>query len=346
MEIDKIKKLLRFFFFYETEYLFFIKKGKLTGVIKKSIIEENLSDLDRLKEINDEPEKIILEITDLEEALEIYEKYAVKQEEKLVFPVVNSEFELTGLWGRKEIIQSWENIPSIKKWNPAEDEKKQPIKIKIEKKTEETKNDKRAATTESYTKLENEYKKKIYWSNLLINAVETLPLPMLALDTSGVELFFNKEWETNRKGVFKLRTLELIKNAKNIIGEMAIKSELKLSEILKIDTLEKNKTVFMRCIQKAGILENENVKAIGYLFWIEESKDAAFEEKKQIKPFIKENDKKESYLGRTLPEILAEKERKALKWAYDEAGGNLSNAAMLLGIPRQTFSYRYKKLFN
>ena len=45
-----------------------------------------------------------------------------------------------------------------------------------------------------------------------------------------------------------------------------------------------------------------------------------------------------------MPEILAAEEARAMAWAMAEANDNQSDAALLLGIPRQTFNYRYRKL--
>jgi DNA-binding NtrC family response regulator len=45
-----------------------------------------------------------------------------------------------------------------------------------------------------------------------------------------------------------------------------------------------------------------------------------------------------------LDEVLAQTERKLLAWALAEAGGNQSEAAGLLGIPRTTFQYRWRRL--
>ncbi len=52
------------------------------------------------------------------------------------------------------------------------------------------------------------------------------------------------------------------------------------------------------------------------------------------------------FSGRTLPEILAAEEARAMAWAMREANENQSDAALLLGIPRQTFNYRYRKLMR
>jgi DNA-binding NtrC family response regulator len=45
-----------------------------------------------------------------------------------------------------------------------------------------------------------------------------------------------------------------------------------------------------------------------------------------------------------LDEVLAQTERKLLAWALDQAKGNQSEAAGLLGIPRTTFQYRWRRM--
>jgi DNA-binding NtrC family response regulator len=45
-----------------------------------------------------------------------------------------------------------------------------------------------------------------------------------------------------------------------------------------------------------------------------------------------------------LDEVLEQTERKLLAWALDQAQGNQSEAAALLGIPRTTFQYRCRRL--
>lgn len=44
-----------------------------------------------------------------------------------------------------------------------------------------------------------------------------------------------------------------------------------------------------------------------------------------------------------LDEVLGETERRLLRWALDRADGNQSEAAALLGIPRSTFQYRWRR---
>jgi DNA-binding NtrC family response regulator len=44
-----------------------------------------------------------------------------------------------------------------------------------------------------------------------------------------------------------------------------------------------------------------------------------------------------------LDEVLGETERRLLRWALDRAGGNQSEASALLGIPRSTFQYRWRR---
>jgi DNA-binding NtrC family response regulator len=45
-----------------------------------------------------------------------------------------------------------------------------------------------------------------------------------------------------------------------------------------------------------------------------------------------------------LDEVLAQTERRLFTWALTQANGNQSEAAHLLGIPRSTFQYRWRRL--
>ena len=108
--------------------------------------------------------------------------------------------------------------------------------------------------------------------------------------------------------------------------------------------LEHDETIDIRGILRSRVIkvrpirpDSEDVMPAGYLFWLE---PAPLDNHQY--PGTEKN--AATYSGRTLPEILEDEERRALIWAMEQAGGNQSNAAMLLGIPRQTFSYKWKKL--
>ena len=112
-------------------------------------------------------------------------------------------------------------------------------------------------------------------------------------------------------------------------------------EAFKEDTVSPNMIFYLDNILKEQklkmrLIRNKN-KTIGYLFWDSES---GFESaSKSSKGSV-------SYEGKTLNDILAEEEKNILKWAMDKAEGHISNAAKMIGVPRQTFGYKYKKYFK
>ena len=195
------------------------------------------------------------------------------------------------------------------------------------------------------------WKAQIEHGVLAILTIETLPLPLLAADPNGNELFFNTDWrELNKTHLSALGTQYLIHFAKERMAQLALDGALDVKDTIELDVLPDNNIVKMRVIR-------EDTKAIGYLFWIMQRSQKP--EKAQTLGDIKvraltkkdrvsiENEAKSSgFLGRTLPDIVSQEEKRAILWALEQAGGNRSNAAMLLGIPRQTFSYKMQKYFK
>lgn len=183
--------------------------------------------------------------------------------------------------------------------------------------------------------------------SLAIITMEALPLPMLACDTLGNELFLNKDWQFFHKQKKEiLNKHALLEEAKALMVEKAKEGTLDAQTPLLIETFSafnasEKKFIRYNVFLKAIRLEKKegSEKTIGYLFYITP----------EINNKVAVQDTKEepiSYLGRTLPEILAEEEKKVLRWAFLQAGENQSNAAMLLGIPRQTYSYKFNKYFK
>lgn len=181
---------------------------------------------------------------------------------------------------------------------------------------------------------------------LAIITMEALPLPMLACDTLGNELFFNHDWDffyRQKKEILNKHVL--LEEAKAIMVKKAKEGSLNAQTPLWIEKFSAYNAVEKRFIGydvflKAIRLDTDEgqEKTIGYLFYILPQLNAKQE--------VHDTKDQQSYLGRTLPEIVAEEEKKALRWAYLQAGENQSNAAMLLGIPRQTYSYKFNKYFK
>lgn len=190
---------------------------------------------------------------------------------------------------------------------------------------------------DNYTKKNlNQYENKIS-----LYTLETLPIPMMAIDKKGEIIFHNNEWER----IYKLiksdfSTHNLLEKTRDEMARLAFEGSFEKDTIISV--LE-YKAYHIKC---KSIIGHNFTVSLGYLFWAE--KNAEQENIKNPSPSsVSKSEKVESngYLGSTLPEILEREEKKVLAWAFSEAGNNYSNAAMLLGIPRQTFTYRYKKLF-
>ena len=195
------------------------------------------------------------------------------------------------------------------------------------------------------------WKAQIEHGVLAILTIETLPLPLLAADPNGKELFFNTDWrEQNKAHLSALGTQYLINFAKERMAQLALDGALDVKDTIELDVLPDNNIVKMRVIR-------EDTKAIGYLFWIMQRsqkpgkaqtlgdiKVRALTKKDRVS--IENEANSSGFLGRTLPDIVSQEEKRAILWALEQAGGNRSNAAMLLGIPRQTFSYKMQKYFK
>ncbi|MDH5716117.1 MAG: helix-turn-helix domain-containing protein [Spirochaetia bacterium] len=364
MENHILKNLLKLFYYFSIDYIFYIEKGLLKGFFYKRDIEEKLSDLDEVKSFNNKIDTILNKLQNLETALEIHQSFSFLYEENKVIPIVNSNIEVVGLWGRKEIIQSWENMPQIKKWSPLKISDKEIIKSKDDdsKESQQEESGKKIKITVPHDfknrkeeiaqeDTKNLIKDNNYWAQLVVLTMETLPVPMLAVNIKGDELFYNAEWENIQNNNQKLKTNILYKLGKEKIGSLALENKLDIKDTFEIMNLDNKSKLLMKTIFNFENKADKNIKAIGYLFWIFENQYSgdkntknSIEENMTKKTFKDEN--KKSYMGQTLPDLLASEEKKILKWAMEESGGNQSNAAMLLGIPRQTFSYRYRKLFN
>lgn len=189
---------------------------------------------------------------------------------------------------------------------------------------------------------------------LAIMTMEALPIPMLACDTRGEELFLNQDWQLFLKQKKdKLKTPILLEQAKKIMVRLAKANTLDSQNAMVVENFSAYSVaekkflpynVFLKAIRMQ--ISASEQKTIGYLFYI--VRDA--QEKENVSAVGKQEalaaKDSASYSGKTLPEIIKEKEKDVLLWAYHQAGENQSNAAMLLGIPRQTFSYKFNKYFQ
>ncbi len=183
-------------------------------------------------------------------------------------------------------------------------------------------------------------KAELEHGKLAILALEALGLPLLAIDLEGNEFFHNQEWNQllARYGS-RFEPTEIRQRAQDVIAQRALQGNLDVEDTIELPGLLKGRSFFLRTIR----VESGVSRTIGYLIWAEQGK-VSFSA--PIPTAAAGKGTHPQYLGRTLTEILAEEEKKALFWAYEQADGNQSNAAMLLGIPRQTYAYRLKKFLH
>lgn len=171
-------------------------------------------------------------------------------------------------------------------------------------------------------------------ARLVTATLEAISIPLIALDLDGDSLFFNDEWVKLRaKYPGRLDNLLILAAVKEMIMERALDGGLENDETLNLRGLLRSRLIKARPIRP----ENNDLPPAGYLFWLEPSPLGEV-------PLNSARKSLGNFSGRTLPDILAEEERRAIVWALEQAGGNQSNAALLLGIPRQTFAYKLKRL--
>ena len=187
----------------------------------------------------------------------------------------------------------------------------------------------RRVSREEVKESRGEHKKSLD-HKLAMLAMETLPIGMLALDTVGKQLFYNEDWlALKKKYPRELTTKRIIQNAKNFMAEEVYKSEVNLRATFHLNTIIPGDLIKMRFIRHNNI-------TVGYLFWHPETSITEL-------PNLA-NKEIDVYEGKSLKEILNEKEKQILIWAMEKAKGKIGDAANILGVPRQTFSYRYDRL--
>lgn len=171
---------------------------------------------------------------------------------------------------------------------------------------------------------------------LAINTLAALEQPIIACDSAGNEIFHNKAFSALRL-VYgqQLDSESLVHRAKDAIAQSALKGSLDIEKATLLPNGVRGYDIFCKAIRD---FENPSARAQGYIFWLESTRPSA--------ALYVTDDATVNFSGKTLPDILMAEEARAMAWAMREAGGNQSDAALLLGIPRQTFNYRYRKLLR
>ena len=162
--------------------------------------------------------------------------------------------------------------------------------------------------------------------------LETLPFPLFAISLNEKEIFKNEDWmdlEHNHQPI--LSKENLIRILKDQLASQIMSSSFKETETLRLPNFLAEKDLCCRIIHEkipGGTMP------IGYLLWIEN----------HAKMEIDEHPSGQQVSLQQFTKKLKAEERSLLLGALEQSGGNHSEAARVLGIPRQTFSYRLRKL--
>lgn len=199
---------------------------------------------------------------------------------------------------------------------------------------------------EAYRGVAENIHREIENGRMAINTLAALDIPLLACYGNGGEIFHNRPFQDIRmRDAHAVKSDELVRRAKDAIADSALKGELDIEKPVRLRQGPRGYDCFCKAIRD---FDNPAAKAIGYIFWFRERTPepflAAGNAPGDSTPLYSASPGTAGFAGKTLPEILAAEEARAMAWAMSEANGNQSDAALLLGIPRQTFNYRYRKL--
>gem|GEM_PF-6842620 len=182
---------------------------------------------------------------------------------------------------------------------------------------------------------------------MAINTLAALDIPLLACHGSGAEIFHNRAFQDIRlRDAIHLKTEDLVARAKDAIAESALKGDLDIDKAVKLRQAPRGYECYCKAIRD---YENPTSRAFGYIFWLVPTPPPLHMVERVPggevgTALYAASEGSAEFSGKTLPDILAAEESRAMAWAMAEANGNQSDAALLLGIPRQTFNYRYRKL--
>ncbi len=341
---------------HKTDVLPVIERGRIVGEIDRLAIMEALSEI--------RPEGYMLEIKPPGSADDFLRRLDAAGADTLA--TINRNFEFNALWGRAEILQAQGKIPQVKIWTPQTEQRRAESEMPapetqpalrsapavalrdVEEPTGSTFTIVREAPkptpieaapparVETRPVAENLHR-EIERGRLAINTLAALDLPLMACDGVGSEIFHNRAFaEIRMRDAINLKSEDLVLRAKDAITESALKGELDIEKAVKIKAGPRGYDVLCKAIRN---FDDPTSRAVGYIFWLIPHVLPG--------PQLYTTDSATGdYAGKTLPEILAAEESKAMAWAMREADGNQSDAALLLGIPRQTFNYRYRKLMR
>lgn len=202
-------------------------------------------------------------------------------------------------------------------------------------------------SSEAYRGVAENLHREIENGRMAINTLAALDIPLLACHGSGTEIFHNRAFQDIRlRDAMHLKTEDLVARAKDAIAESAMKGDLDIDKAVKLRQAPRGYECFCKAIRD---YENPSSRAFGYIFWLVPTPPPLHMVERgpggEVGTALYAGfEGSAEFSGKTLPDILAAEEARAMAWAMAEANGNQSDAALLLGIPRQTFNYRYRKL--
>jgi len=338
---------MRLFMEHKTDVLPVVERGRLVGEIDRLAIMEALSEI--------RPEGYTLTIRPPESADDLLRRLDAAGADSLA--TINRHFEFNAVWGRAEILQAQGKIPQVKIWTPPSEP--EPVKATFTTAAETVAAEApRAATfnivreavpsaiteqpamrktpeTENYRPVAENLHRELERGRLAVNTLAALDLPLMACDGNGNEIFHNRAFADIRlRDAMNLKSDDLVRRAKDAITESALKGDLDIDKSVRLKNGPRGYDVLCKAIRN---FEDPGARAVGYIFWLTPHTAPS--------PALYAADAATGdFAGKTLPEILAAEEAKAMAWAMREADDNQSDAALLLGIPRQTFNYRYRRL--
>ncbi len=373
LNADILHRLMRTFMEYKTDVLPVVERGRIVGQIDRLALIEALSEI--------KAEGALLTMKPAESSEELLRRLDESRSNGIA--TVNRQFEFNAVWGRAEILQAQGKIPQVKIWSPtappAEREpehKNEDVSLKRAFAPASV-HAAPAAETEAPTPtitivresppvfrqpappaapvatpsgrndraISESLHREIERGRLAINTLAALDLPLMACDGAGNEMFHNRSFADIRlRDAINLSSTDLIQRAKDAITESAMKGELDIERAVTLKAGPRGYQVFCKAIRD---YDNPASRAVGYIFWLQPREAVKPLEMPAVggeSALYMASEGAAEYAGKTLPEILNAEEARVLAWAMREANGNQSDAALLLGIPRQTFNYRYRKL--
>jgi len=340
---------MRLFMEHKTDVLPVVERGRIVGQIDRQALYEALSEI--------RPEGYVLTVKNADAADELLRRLDASGNASLA--TVNRQFEFNALWGRAEILQAEGKIPQVRVWTPPASSVEAPpipptvstprtISIVREQLTTEPTTDVQVNNEESSEApradrpLAHSLHRDIERGRLAINTLAALDLPLMACDGAGTELFHNRAYgDIKLRDARHLKSTEMVVRAKDAITESALAGDLDIDKAVALKEGPRGYKIFCKAIRD---YDNPTARAVGYIFWLTSPPiplSTAWRGGAEGGGEAGAN-----YSGQTLPDILAAEEAKAMAWAMREAADNQSDAALLLGIPRQTFNYRYRRLMK